>query len=71
MMLGMLAPAVAGSVVERRRRRPAAKGPIVPDIDPDAPRHRLAFGEDRHRGVVAVQALGGKDVGFDQPVKGL
>ena len=71
MMRGMFAPAVAGSIVERRRRRPAAERPIVSNIGPDALRHRLALGKDRHRGVVPVQALSSEDMGLDQRVKGL
>src|SRR5829696_1474019 len=61
--------AVARRIVEGRRRRPAAKGPIVSDIGPNAPRHGLALGQDRHRGVVAVQALSRQDVSLDQPVQ--
>src|SRR3954447_9404901 len=37
--LGVRTGAVARRIVEGRRRRPAAKGPIVSDIGPDAPRH--------------------------------
>ena len=60
MTLGMLTGPVAGGVVEDGRRRPAAEGAVVPDIGLDAARHRLALGQDRHRGVVPVQALGGQ-----------
>ena len=58
MPLGMLLPPVARGVIERGRRRGPAKRPVVADIDPDAAGDRLALGQDRHRGVVAVQPLG-------------
>src|SRR5215213_8406677 len=64
--LGVRTGAVARRIVEGRWRRPAAKGPIVSDIGPDAPRHGLALGEDRHRGVVAVQAMSRQNVSLDQ-----
>lgn len=33
----------------------------------DPPGDRLAFGQDRHSGVVTVQPFGGHHVRFDQP----
>jgi hypothetical protein len=64
-------PLVAGGVIERRRRRMSAKGPVVPDIGPDMPLYRLAFRQDRHGGVVAVQPLGCQDMGLDQGMERL
>ena len=65
---GMLLPAIARGVIERGRRRPAAKRPVVAHIGPDVPCDGLALGQDRHRGVVAVQPLGGQHVALDQPI---
>ena len=67
----MLVPAVARGVIERRRRRAPAKRPVVADIGPDVPLDRLALGQDRHGGVVAVQPLGGQHVALDQRMKRL
>ena len=61
----MLAAAV-GRVEERDRRRIGpAERPVVPDIAPQPRDLRLLLGQHRHRGVVAVQALGREDVGPD------
>ena len=66
---GMFMPPVAGGVINRRRRFVAAKGPVIPDIGPNMPLDRLAFRQDRHRGVVAVQPLRRQDMGLDQGVE--
>src|SRR3546814_12551456 len=61
MFCWMLAAAVARGVVEGARRRLAAKGPVVADIDPDAPGDRPARCPDRKsvvwgkRGAVRVE----------------
>ena len=68
MPLGMLARSVARIIEHRRRRRRAAEGTIVADIDPTSPDVGLSLGEHRHGGVVAVQALGGEDMGL-QPIE--
>ena len=68
---GMLMPPIARGVIERRRRRVTAKGPVVADIGPDVPRDRLAFGQDRHGRVVAMQPLGRQDMGLDQRMERL
>src|SRR6185437_4439075 len=60
---------VARGVEQRRWRPPSAERAVVADIDPDAADVRLAFGQDRNRGVVAMQALGGQNVSFDQRVQ--
>ena len=59
MPLGMLAAAVA-RIVEQHRRRPAspAERAVVADIGPEPAGDRLALGQHRHGGVVAVQPLG-------------
>ena len=56
--LRVLALAVARVIEHRRRRSRSAKRPVVPNIDPETPRVGLALGQDRHNGVVAMQALG-------------
>ena len=48
----------------------AADRPVIADIHPNPAGLRLAFGEDRNRRVVAVQALGSQDVTFYQGVQG-
>ena len=45
--------------------------PVVTDIRPDAPRHRLALGQDRHGRIVAMQSFGSQDVALDQRMKRL
>src|SRR6185437_14492212 len=64
---GMLLPSVARGVIERGRRRRSAERPIVANVGPDMSLDRLALGQDRHRGVVTMQPLGGEDVTLDQP----
>jgi hypothetical protein len=68
MALGMLAAAIAG-VFEERRRRPAAERPVVADVGPEPAGGGPGLGQHRHRGVVAVQALGGENVGLDEGVQ--
>ena len=46
-----------------------AEGTVVANVSPDPPRHRLAFGQDRHGRIVAVQTFGSQDMGRDQIVK--
>jgi hypothetical protein len=67
----MLVSAVARGVIERCRRSTAAKWPVVADIGPDMALNRLALGQDRYIGVVAMQPLGGQDVRLDQCMKRL
>src|SRR6202171_1357939 len=63
---GVPLPPVMAGVIECRRRRMSAKGTVVPDIGPDVPLDRLAFRQDRHRGVVAVHPLRRQDMSLDQ-----
>lgn len=65
----MLAPSIAREAEQRRRRLRSCEGPIVTDIGPQAARRRLAAGQHRDGGVVAVQPLGGKHMSFDPPVE--
>lgn len=37
--------------------------------DREVAHNRLALGQDRHRGVIAVQPLGGKDIALNQPIE--
>lgn len=69
MPFGMLTGSVARGVEESRRRCRAAKWFVVAHINPDATRLGLAFRQDRDRRVVAVQAVGAQDMGFDQRMK--
>ena len=71
MLHGVLVLSIARGVIERRRPCVTAKGPVVTDIRPDAPRHRLALGQDRHGRIVAMQSFGSQDVAFDQRMKRL
>ena len=66
---GMFAPPIAGIMKDRRWRRRAAKRSIVAHISPDPPRIGLGLGQNRHRRIIAVQSLGGKDMCLDQQVK--
>ena len=62
----MLLPPVARGEVEGRRRIGGAEGAIVTHIGPDPARLGLALGQDRHRGVIGVQALRRQNVPGDQ-----
>ena len=63
-------PAAVGRVEERcRRRGRASKRPVVADIDPGPTGRCLAFGENRHGGVVTVHAAACQDIGADQIVE--
>ena len=67
----MLTPSIARGVIQRRRRRPTAKRPVITDIGPDVPRNRLALGQDRYGGVIAMEPLGSQDVALDQRMERL
>ena len=62
MAFGMFAAAIPRIVEHRRRRRLAAKGPVVADVSPASRGIGLALGEDRNGRVVAMHAFGGKDM---------
>jgi len=62
----MFLPAVTRGVIERGRRRSAAGRSVVADIGPDVPCDGLALGQDRHRGVVAKEPLGGQHMRLDE-----
>jgi hypothetical protein len=70
MPLGVLTRPLARGVEQRRRRILAAKRPILAHIHPDAAGFRLAFCEDRNRGVVAMQPRGGQNMALNQCVQG-
>ncbi len=61
----MFAAAVARVIEHRRWRSPAAKRPIVTDVNPASRESGLGLGQYRHGRVVAVQPLGGKDMRLD------
>ena len=63
----MLALAVAVVIEHHRRRRCPTERPVIADVDPTSSRIGLAFGQNRHGGVVAMQAFGRHDMRFDPP----
>ena len=65
MALGCCATAVARVVEHRRRRRRPGEGAVVAHIDPESAGVGLALGQDRHGRIVAMQSLGGQDMGLD------
>jgi hypothetical protein len=65
MALRMFASSVTRIVEHGRGRCPAGKGPIIAHIDPCPAGMGLALGQNRHRRVVAVQALGRQHIGFE------
>ena len=67
MRLRVLAAAIARVIEHRCRRRRPAKRPVVAHVNPTSPGVGLALGQNRHNGVVAVQAFGGKGVLLDAP----
>ena len=64
-------PAIARGVIGRRRRCAPSKWPVVADINPDVTLDRLALGQNRHGGVIAMQSLSSEHVALDQRVKRL
>src|SRR5262245_39881043 len=62
MPAGVLAAAVAGVKEHRCWRIWTGERPVIPDIGPQSANHGFVLGQDRHRGVVAMQTLGGKHV---------
>ena len=62
--LWMLTALIARVVEHRSRGGGAAEWPVVAHIDPAAGDVGFAPRQDRHRGVVAVQSLGGHDMGL-------
>jgi hypothetical protein len=69
MLLGMDAGSIRRVEEHRSGRRRAAEGAVVTDIGPNPPGPGLHLGQHRDRGVVAMNALGGKDVRLDQLVE--
>jgi hypothetical protein len=67
----MLMPAITRSIKKSSRRRTSRERPIIAHIGPDAPLDCLAFGQDRHRRVIAMQPLGGQDMALDQRMEWL
>ena len=65
----MFARSIPRGVVKRRRRVLPAERPVIADVSPAAASFDLALRQDRNRGVVAMQALGSKDVRFDQRIE--
>ena len=65
MALRVLAFAVAGVIEHRRRRRCPTEWRVIADVDPTSAGIGLAFGQDRHRGVITVQALSRHNMDLD------
>jgi hypothetical protein len=70
-LFGMLTAAIARVVEQRRRGRRPAERPVIAGINPDPAGVGLAFGQNRHGRVIAVQTLGRHDVGLHQRQQGL
>ena len=62
---------VAREEEQRGGRRAAGEGAIIPDIGPEPRGKRAAPGEQRHGGVVAVQAVGRPHMLRDQGMERL
>ena len=60
---------VVEMVEQGSRRTGSGEGAAIAGVDPEARRIGLALGSDRHDRIVAVQSLGGQDMGLDQPVE--
>lgn len=71
MALGMLLPPIARGIIECRRRRLPAERPVIPDVGPDAAHVGLAPCQDRHGGIIAMQAISSKHMRLDQRMKWL
>ena len=69
MRLGMFATPITGEAEEYSRWRRAAERPVVADIAPEPCGLGPALGEQRYRGVVAVQAFGREHMRRDQGVE--
>src|SRR6195256_485186 len=67
MRLGMLAGSITRVVEHGSRRRGAAERAIVAHVNPTSPGVGLALGQDRNRGVIAVQSFGREDMRFYTP----
>src|SRR5208283_2151157 len=66
MLLRVYASAIARIFEEGRRRLLAAKRPVVADIGPYPAGRGLAFGQNRRRGVIGMNALAPKDMSFQR-----
>jgi len=69
MVLGVIAGPIAGIEEHRCRRIMACERAIVSNIGPQPTRHRLSFGQHRHRGIVAVDTPAGQDMSADEIVE--
>lgn len=67
--LRMGAFAIAREIIDCRRRIGAAEGPVIAHIGPKPGGDGFAFGQERHSGVVAMDAGGSEDVVFDQAIE--
>jgi hypothetical protein len=65
----MLGGTAAREIEHGRRWRGSGKGLVVTHIGPEARRDRLAAGEQRHGGVIPVQALHRQDMRLDERVE--
>jgi hypothetical protein len=67
MALWMLAFAVVGVIEHCCRRCGPTEWLVIADINPTSAGIGFALGQDRHRGVIAVQPLGRHNMGLDEP----
>src|SRR5690606_21032672 len=66
---GMLAAPISRILEQRRRRSAPAERAVVADIGPQPSGIGLPLGENRHRGVVAMETLGGEHMRFDEEIE--
>ena len=71
MALGVLAGAITGVIEHCCRRRRATERAVIADICPYPAGLGLAPRQNRHRGVIAMQALSRQHMGFDQAIERL
>ena len=62
----MFGLAVARVIEHRRRRGLAPEGTIVSDVNPATPNISLAFGQDRHRRVIAMKPFASQNMVFNE-----
>jgi hypothetical protein len=71
MALRMIAFAVAGVIdIAGRGGDVPTEWRVISDVDPTTACTGLAFGQDRHRGVITMQALSRQNMHLDKPSNG-
>ena len=67
-LIGIGRRAISGEAEERRRWRAAIPGAVITDIGPETSLFRATPRQKRHCRIVAMQTVGGTNMGFDQGV---